>query len=160
MVNQDPDGPDKERDETEAEREDRKWNDMLQELRVMQTSAQLIGGFLLTLPFQQSFSSLTKNQERFYLLLVVLAALVIAEVLAPVAIHRQLAGQRVKGRVVQAGHVFMRTALVTLALLVSGIVTFVFDVVVDNRTAYVVGGLTLALFIGLLIVLPQALVRR
>ena len=61
---------------------------------------------------------------------------------------------------VQAGHVFMRTALVTLALLVSGIVTFVFDVVVDNRTAYVVGGLTLALFIGLLIVLPQALVRR
>ena len=33
-MDQDPEGPDKERDETEAEREDRKWEDMLQELRV------------------------------------------------------------------------------------------------------------------------------
>jgi hypothetical protein len=160
MVNQDPDGPDKERDETEAEREDRKWNDMLQELRVMQTSAQLIGGFLLTLPFQQSFADLSRNQERFYLALVVLAAVVIAQVLAPVAIHRQLAGQRVKGRVVQAGHLFMRAALVTLALLVAGVVTFVYDVVVDQKTAWVVGSLVLALFVGLLLVLPRALVRR
>ena len=37
MVDQDPEGPDKERNETEAEREDRKWDDMLQELRVIQT---------------------------------------------------------------------------------------------------------------------------
>jgi hypothetical protein len=33
-------------------------------------------------------------------------------------------------------------------------------VVVDNTTAYVVGGLVLALFVGLLLVLPRALVRR
>ena len=53
-MDQDPEGPDKERDETEAEREDRKWEDMLQELRVIQTGAQLTAGFLLTLPFQQA----------------------------------------------------------------------------------------------------------
>src|SRR4051794_15737216 len=38
-MDQDPEGPDKERGETEAEREDRKFDDLLQELRVMQTSA-------------------------------------------------------------------------------------------------------------------------
>jgi hypothetical protein len=77
-MDQDPEGPDKDRDESEAEREDRRWEDMLQELRVMQTSAQLTAGFLLTLPFQQSFSKLSDNQERFYLFLVMLAALVTA----------------------------------------------------------------------------------
>ena len=130
-MDQDPEGPDKERDETEAEREDRKWEDMLQELRVIQTSAQLTAGFLLTLPFQQRFADLTDNQERFYLALVVLAALVTALVLTPVAIHRRLSGQRVKGRVVSAGHLMMRLALVSLAVLVTGTVTFIFDVLVD-----------------------------
>ena len=77
-MDQDPDGPDKERNESEAEREDRKYDDLLQELRVIQTSAQLTAGFLLTLPFQQRFSELSTGQERFYLTLVVLAALVIA----------------------------------------------------------------------------------
>ena len=77
-----------ERNETEAEREDRKWDDMLQELRVIQTGAQLTGGFLLTLPFQQRFAGLTDLQEAVYLGLVVLAALVVAQVLTPIAIHR------------------------------------------------------------------------
>ena len=97
-MNKDPEGPDKERDESEAEREDRKYDDLLQELRVIQTSAQLTAGFLLTLPFQQRFADLSTAQERFYLVLVVLAALVTAAVLGPVATHRQLSGRRVKGQ--------------------------------------------------------------
>ena len=148
------------RDESETERDDRKWNDMLQELRVMQTSAQLTAGFLLTLPFQQRFADLTTNQQRFYLALVALATLVTALVLTPVAIHRRLSGEQVKHRVVQAGHITMRLAMVTLALLVAGIVTFIYDVVVDNSAAYTVGALVLLLLAGLLIGLPRILVRR
>ena len=148
-----------ERDETEAEREDRKWNDILQELRVLQTSAQLTAGFLLTLPFQQKFSELTRNQERFYLALVLLAALVTCLVLAPVATHRRLAGLQVKHRVVRAGGFFMRLALASLALLVTGIVTFVFDVVVDAGAAYTVGAGVLVVMVGLLFVMPRTLVR-
>ena len=37
------------RRETPTERADRKWNDMLQELRVIQTGVQLTAGFLLFL---------------------------------------------------------------------------------------------------------------
>jgi uncharacterized protein DUF6328 len=158
MVDQDPEGPDKERDESEAEREDRKWEDMLQELRVLQTSAQLTAGFLLTLPFQQRFADLSDNQERFYLVLVLLAALVTALVLTPVAIHRRLSGQRVKGRVVSTGHLMLRLGLVSLALLVTGTVTFIFDVLVDLTAALVAGGALALVLVGLLLVLPRALV--
>ena len=44
------------RNETAAERMDRNWNELLQELRVTQTGVQILSGFLLTLPFQQRFS--------------------------------------------------------------------------------------------------------
>ncbi len=51
-----------------AEQQDRKWEDLLQELRVMQTGAQLTAGFLLTLPFQDVFwERLSQAQEVFYL---------------------------------------------------------------------------------------------
>ncbi len=47
------------RDETETQRLDRNWSNLLQELRVVQTSVQLLTGFLLTLPFQQRFEELS-----------------------------------------------------------------------------------------------------
>jgi hypothetical protein len=159
-MNHDPEGPDKERHESEAEREDRKYDDLLQELRVIQTSAQLTAGFLLTLPFQQRFSDLSTGQERFYLVLVVLAALVTAVVLSPVAVHRQLSGRRVKGRLVEAAHTFVSIALGLLALLATGIVVFVFDVIVDLGTAIIVGAALLALLAALMLALPRMLLAR
>ena len=107
------------RDETETERADRKWEDVLQELRVIQTGVQLTAGFLLTLPFQERFEDLTTAQRDLYLGLVVLAAAITGLVLAPVAIHRRLSGRHVKPRIVNASHVVMRTVLVLMAVLVA-----------------------------------------
>src|SRR5665647_819594 len=59
------------RRETPAERLDRNWNEILQELRVTQTGIQILTGFLLTVPFQQRFAELTDDQRRIYLTLVV-----------------------------------------------------------------------------------------
>lgn len=151
--------PEEGRDETEAEQADRKWEDMLQELRVMQTGAQLTAGFLLTLPFQQKFGDLTDLQRDGYLVLVVLAAVVTSLVMAPVAIHRRLSGEHVKDRLVAASDKILRAVLVCLALLVTGIVTFIFDVVVDRTSALVVGGALAALLVVVLGVLPRALVE-
>ena len=148
------------RDETATERADRKWNDMLQELRVIQTGAQLTAGFLLTLPFQQKFADLTELQRNFYLFLVVLAATITALVLSPVAIHRRLSGEQVKDRLVRASHLIMRIVLVLMGMLVAGIVAFVFDVVADRTSALVVGGALALLLVSLLVVLPLALVQR
>ena len=148
------------RNETAAERADRKWEDMLQELRVMQTGAQLTAGFLLTLPFQQRFADLTTLQRDVYLVLVVLAALITALVMSPVAIHRRLSGEHVKDRLVAASDRIMRVVLACLALLVAGIVTFIFDVVVDGTRALVVGGALAVVLVVMLVVVPRTLVHR
>jgi hypothetical protein len=52
-----------ERHETEAERADRNWGELLQELRVSQTGVQLLTAFLLSLPLQQRFTQLTTTQR-------------------------------------------------------------------------------------------------
>ena len=137
---------------------DRKWEEMLQELRVMQTGAQLTAGFLLTLPFQQAFADLTTLQRNGYLVLVMLAAVITALVMSPVAIHRRLSGEHVKDRLVVASDRILRAVLICLSLLVAGIVTFIFDVVVDRTSALVAGGALAVLLVAMLGVLPRAIV--
>ena len=147
------------RDETDQERMDRKWQDQLQELRVMQTGVQLLAGFLLTLPFQGAFADLDDVQVGMYLALVCLAAVTTLCVVTPVSVHRRLSGEHAKERVVAAGQKALTLALGGVALLVVGIVTFIFDVVVDRVVALAVGGTTLLLAAVLLAVVPQSLSR-
>lgn len=125
------------RDESPAERADRNWSEVLQELRVMQTGTQILTGFLLALAFQPAFSDLVDSQRTFYLILVVLAALSSIIALAPVALHRWLFQQQAKRKVVAYGHAALVAALVTVSLLLVGVVGFVFDVVVDGQAAVI-----------------------
>jgi hypothetical protein len=146
------------RHETPTERLDRLWADILQELRVIQTGAQLIAGFLLTLPFQQRFEDLSGQQEALYLTLVVLATLVTAVVLTPIAVHRRLAGRHVKDRLVAAARVALRVVILLLGLLLVGTTAFVFDVVVSTTAALVVAVCLAVLLLSLLVALPKRLV--
>jgi hypothetical protein len=157
-VNDDDDGGG--RNETAQERADRKWGDLIQELRVMQTGVQLLAGFLLTLPFQQRFGDLDEFQRDFYLVLVVLAGVTTALVLTPVAAHRTLSGRQVKERLVRTAGVLASTALGAVSLLVVGITTFIFDVVVDRTWAAVVGAAMALVLVGLLVVLPRRLITK
>lgn len=148
------------RDETEDERLDRKFNDLLQELRVMQTGAQLTAGFLLTLPFQDTFQDLDDFQVALYLALVILAALCTALVMAPVAIHRRLSGRHVKERVVESAHRLVYGVIGCISLLVAGMVLLIWDVVVDRTWAGVAAGGIAAVLVLLLLVLPARLDNR
>ena len=148
------------RDETPQERADRKWGDLLQELRVMQTGVQLLAGFLLTLPFQQRFADLDEFQRDFYLVLVVLAGVTTAMVLTPVAAHRTLSGRQVKERLVRTAGKIASLALGAVALLVVGITTFIFDVVVDRTWAVGVGAAMAVVLISLLVLLPRRLITK
>ncbi|MBZ5739486.1 DUF6328 family protein [Nocardioides mangrovi] len=147
------------RDETEEERLDRKFDDLLQELRVMQTGAQLTAGFLLTLPFQSSFGDLDDFQRTTYLVLVVPAALTTLFLLSPVVIHRRLSGEHVKDRILAAAQRLVAAAVTTLSLMITGIIFFTFDMVID-RSAALVAGIGIGLVItALLLVLPTYLSR-
>jgi hypothetical protein len=147
------------RDESDAEEMDRKWNDMLQELRVVQTGVQLLSGFLLTLPFTERFRTLDVWQERLYLALVLLAALAVGATLTPISVHRRLFGQRVKHRVVATGHVFMQLVIVLLALIIVGISTLIFSVVVNWDAALTVAAVAGATMVVLLVVIPLVVAR-
>jgi uncharacterized membrane protein len=148
------------RNETEQERLDRKWEEQLQELRVMQTGVQLLAGFLLTLPFQAKFADLDTFQRVLFLALMVTAALTTLLVMTPVSVHRHLSGQHIKHRVVAAAQIAMMSALIGVALLVVGMLTLIFDVVVARTPALAVGGSAAVVAVALLAVVPRVLSRR
>ena len=152
--------PDDGRHETYTERMDRNWNELLQELRVTQTGAQLLTGFLLTIPFQQRFGDLDDYQRDLYLVLVVLAVLAVALIVTPVSLHRALFRRRLKGELVAAGSWLARAGLVVLALALAGVASLLFDVVVSRVAGWVAGGVALVLMTSLWWELPRRLARR
>lgn len=157
----DPEGRrDDGRDESYTERADRNWNEILQELRVLQTGTQILTGFLLALAFQPAFADLNDGQRALYLVLVVLAACSTIIALAPVSLHRALFQRRGKPEVVKYGHRALIAALVTVALLVLGVVAFVFDVVLTGSSAWYVLAALAVVLIVLWIVGPSILRAR
>jgi hypothetical protein len=84
------------RRETAEERADRRWADLLQELRVAQTGVQILFGFLLTVVFQQRFTRLDSVDRHLYVVTVVLGAATTGALVGPAAMHRLLTGRRLK----------------------------------------------------------------
>jgi len=103
-----------ERDETPAERADRNFDDLLQELRVAQTGVQILFAFLLTLTFTQRFPTLQTAQKALYAVTIGVSACAMAFLVGPVAIHRLTFRHRVKEQVLQVSH---RMSLVGLFLM-------------------------------------------
>jgi len=148
------------RHESREERMDRLFGDLLQELRVMQTGAQLTAGFLLTLPFQQRFGTLDGFGRALYLTLVCLALLTTALIMTAVAVHRRLSGRHIKQKVVAAARRLIGAVLLTLALLIVGISVLLFDMVVDRTVAVVVGVVAGVVLAVLLLGLPRLLISE
>ncbi|MFL1999537.1 DUF6328 family protein [Microbacterium sp. A1-JK] len=147
------------RDETVEERADRRWIEVLQELRVLQTGTQILTGFLLALAFQPVFADLGAGQRGMYLVLVSLAALSAVIALAPVALHRIVFRRRVKPEVVYFGHVALIAALAAVSLLLAGVVAFVFDVIIGDGAAWVAGIALGAVILVLWVIVPTAIRR-
>lgn len=148
------------RQETQAERADRNWNELLQELRVTQTGVQILTGFLLTLPFQSRFADLDRYQVVVYLALVVAAVTATALIVAPVSVHRALFRKQMKRNVVTLADRITRAALAALALVITGASLLVFDVVVGRTAGIIAGAGALVVMAVLWVLLPEVLRRR
>jgi hypothetical protein len=155
------DGPDprsssaEERHETEAERQDRKFNDILQELRVVMTGTQLITGFLLAVAFQPKFADLEPREVLLYLVLVVLATTATMLGLAPVILHRQLSGKKQKDRVVRIANTLLLVLLVVVSLVAAGVAMLIFDVTVNQTAGLIAGAVALLLLLAFWTVVPR-----
>jgi hypothetical protein len=143
-----------EREETPQERSTRKWNEMLQELRVAQTGVQVLTGFLLTLPFSSRFDEIEQAEKVAYLITVSASILAAGFLISPVAFHRVLFGKHEKEWLVEAANQAARAGLTLLAVTMCGVVFLVFSLVVDRTSAYVASGVTLAVLAGLWLVVP------
>ena len=143
-----------EREETPKERSTRKWNEMLQELRVAQTGVQVLTGFLLTLPFTQRFTKLSDTDETAYLVTISCAIGAAACLIAPVAFHRVLFGRSEKPFLITAANHVSRAGLTLMALTMTGSVFLVFDMLLGLTSALIASGGTLAVVGGLWLVIP------
>ncbi|MER5543939.1 DUF6328 family protein [Streptomyces sp. NPDC001118] len=104
------------RDETAEERADRRWGELIQEVRVAQTGVQVLFGFLLTVVFTPRFAQLDRTDRTIYIVTIVLGAAATGALIGPVSVHRLVAGRRVKPQAVVWA---ARLTLVGLVLLLA-----------------------------------------
>ncbi|MEU9985004.1 DUF6328 family protein [Streptomyces sp. NPDC050856] len=123
-------GPIRGRDESLEERADRRWTELMQEIRVAQTGVQILFGFLLTVVFTPRYAELDSTDKAIYITTVALGALTTGALIGPVSFHRIVSGRRLKphavvwaSRLTVAGLVLLLATLVCALSLVLRVAT-------------------------------------
>jgi hypothetical protein len=142
------------RDESEDERADRNYNELLQELRVAQTGVQFLFAFLLTLAFTQRFVQVTEFQKGLYVATLVATSLSSALLIGPVPFHRILFRRGLKPRLVRGADLMARGGLALLLLSINGAVLLILDVVLTGALPYLISAAVVAWFVVVWYVLP------
>ncbi len=132
--------------ETPAQRLDRNYGEILQEVRVAQTGVQLLLAFLLMLAFTPRFDVLTAFQRDVYVASLVLGAAATALLIAPTPFHRLVFRRQLKQQLVKASSRFAFFGVTLLMLALSSSMLLILDVVVGaDRARWITGG-TMAWF--------------
>jgi hypothetical protein len=148
------------RHETELERLDRNWGDLLQELRVVQTGVQLLTGFLLTLPFQQKFSQLDSQERGIYLFAVGASIVATGFLQAPVSVHRALFRKHRRKETVQLAHRLAIVGIFALGTAVVAVPMLIFEVLLGWGWGLTAGVLTAVLLVTLWLLVPWSVRAR
>jgi hypothetical protein len=143
------------REETEEERLDRNLGELLQELRVALPGVQVLFAFLLAVPFQQRFSSISEFDKKAYFATLLLTAISAALLIAPSAYHRLTFRYQQKHRLVFVANRLAIAGLSTLALAMTCAIMLVTNVLFGTvATTVVTTALVLTMFVVLWAVLP------
>jgi hypothetical protein len=142
------------RDESQLERLDRQLDELLQELRVMQTGVQVLFAFLLGVPFTQRFTRLDDSQRLLYFFTLLAAGAAVLFLLAPGAWHRALFAQGDKAHVVAMSHRFAIVGLAFVALATCGTVALIATVLYPGDPATIVAVGSAVAFLLLWAILP------
>lgn len=155
-TNDDDDG----RHESEADAADRRYNELLQELRVAQTGVQFLFAFLLTLAFTQRFGQVTDFQKWLYIGTLIVASAAAALLIGPVPMHRILYRRGLKPQLVAAADLMVRAGLAFLVMAINGAILLVLDVVLGGTLPFLLTGLTLLWFVLIWLVVPMTARER
>lgn len=147
------------RDEGSGEKLDRRWHELLQELRLAQTGTQVFFAFLLGIGFQNQFHSADRFTHDVYAGTLITGALAVACFLAPVAFHRIVYRQGLRDRLLKAADRLTRAGLTFLVAATAGGVLLALDIVLARRTAILIVAVVTACFLILWLAVPLS-VRR
>ncbi|WP_244282987.1 DUF6328 family protein [Streptomyces flavidovirens] len=135
-------------------RANRRWGELLQELRVAQTAVQILFGFLLALVFQPAFRDLSETDQSIYVITTLLGAATTGALVGPVSFHRLVTGRRMKPQILVWASRMTLVGLVLLLCTVTSALLLVLRVALDNTLAlFLVAGIV-AWFILSWFVLP------
>ncbi|MEV7617822.1 DUF6328 family protein [Streptomyces sp. NPDC089799] len=128
---------DEERGENALEQADRRWTELLQELRVAQTGVQILFGFLLAVVFQPRFAMLGDVDRAIYVITVLLGAATVGALVGPVSFHRLVAGRRRKPETVAWASRMTIVGIVLLYLTMASACLLILRVVLPDTLALV-----------------------
>jgi hypothetical protein len=112
--------------------------------------------FLLTVPFEQGFTSLTAFERKLYLVVLLLTALATALLIAPTAYHRVLFRRGYKSEILFFANRATMAGLAVLALAMAGATLLITHVIFSEAAAIVVGAASLLVFATFWYALPWA----
>ena len=142
--------------ESEKQRWDRNFADLLQELRVAQTGVQILVAFLLTLPFSNGFPKTTDFQKDTYIVALLAAAAATAMIISPVAFHRALFRQGRKPELVRYAHKMATGGLAFMLISMVSSVLLITDFLTNIWVALVLTGIAALFFLTFWAAVPWA----
>jgi len=135
--------------ESEAQRLDRNYSEILQEVRVAEAGVQILFAFLLALAFTQRFSRVTTFEQDIYFASLLLSAAAGGLLMAPAAMHRIMFRRGLKDVLVNVASKMALAGVTLLGFAVAGSVLLISDVLFGHTTAWVTTA-GVALWLGFL----------
>jgi Family of unknown function (DUF6328) len=148
------------RDENEAERLDRHWLELLQELRVAQTGVQILFAFLLVIAFSPPFQEAGDYTHTVFAITLVFAAMATGLLIAPVAVHRLVYRRQLRVELVQAADKMAIGGLFLMLLAVAGGVLLALDVALSRTMSIILAAAIVGWFAVFWYAVPLVVRRR
>jgi uncharacterized ion transporter superfamily protein YfcC len=142
------------RNETEAQRLDRNYGELLQELRVAQVGVQILFASLLTVVFTDRFTTISSLQRGTYVVTLLAATTATALLVGPVAFHRIVFRHNQKDDLVRVSHRMALGGLACLSVALVGVVLLILEEVLGKTPALWYSAGMAALFLLLWVVVP------
>ena len=135
-----------ERTEEEQEQLNRQLSELLTEVRVAMPGVQVLFAFLLAVPFQQRFETVSAFQRDVYFVTLLAAAAATAFFIAPTAYHRIAFQHHQRERIIKTGTRQVVCGLFALAVAMNCAVLLVTDVLFKAPTVIVTVACVTTLF--------------
>ncbi|HST64071.1 MAG TPA: DUF6328 family protein [Mycobacteriales bacterium] len=142
------------RDESEPERLDRNYGELLQELRVAQVGVQILFASMLTVAFTPQFDKISSLQRGTYVVTLLAAAAATALLIGPVAFHRIVFRHNQKDDLVRVSHRLALGGLACLAVALVGVVLLILEQVLGRTAGLWYSAAVAAVFVLIWLVVP------